>query len=195
MDQRYLYADKIGAGPEYPSKRWGLFSEELTAEEARARYDLNAVRRKDWFGIIPVGDDGERPRSFLAMGPQANGVELQRLDANGSVTASYIWRAYYQPTKEEPFTRIQERVFLGSITWYTYPDGDRFLGRTECLGHVMMNFRPDGHGTERRTIKHGFGTPPDVEVREFRDVDVSINWFEIPAFGEWGPFFHPTPDA
>lgn len=192
MAAQYLYTDKIGAGPDHPDKRWGLFSSELTDDQARARYDLDAGRRQDWFGIIPLTDADRRPRAFLQMSPRANGVELQQLDENGSVASTYIWRAY-DPADEHPHAAPQGSVFMSSIAWYGYPEGDRFLRRVQSLGHVVMDFRQDGTAVETRTTKRGFGEPSDVEEREFANVDVSANWFDIPQFGDWEPFFNPTP--
>lgn len=57
-----------------------------------------------------------------------------------------------------------------------------------------MGFSPDGDGIEERTLKQGPGQPASVETREFTDVVVSGNWFDVPVFGDWDAFFHPTPD-
>ncbi len=195
MTQRYIYTDKIGAGPEHPNKRWGLFSTELTVEEAAARYALDAVRRSDWFGIVQAEPDEHRPRGFLQMCPRANGVELNKLDAQGSIVAAYTWGAYYDPAKPQPYQGEEERVFLGGMTWYFYPEENRFFRRNQALSHVTMEFRADGYAKEDRVTRRGFGEPSDVETREFRDVDVSANWFRIPEFGDWDAFFHPEPVA
>jgi hypothetical protein len=195
MTQRYIYTDKIGAGPEHPNKRWGLYSTELTVEEAAARYALDAVRRSDWFGIVPLEPDAGRPRAFLQMCPRANGVELNKLDERGSIVAAYTWGAYYDPSDPEPYQGAESRVFLGAMTWYFYPEEDRFFRRSQSLGHVTMEFRPDGYAKEDRVTRRGFGEPHDVETREFRDVDVSANWFPIPEFGDWDAFFQPEPDS
>lgn len=194
MTQRYIYTDKVGAGPEHPSKRWGLFDAELTPDEAAARYAQNAVRRDDWFGIVLLEPGEDRPRAYLQMSPRANGVVLDRLDSHGSIEASYSWGAYYDPPTPQPYAGADERLFLGKMVWYAYPDGDRFHRRGQAVGTVTMEFRPDGYAKEDQVTRHGFGEPSDVETREFRGVDVSANWFSIPEFGDWDAFFHPTPD-
>lgn len=84
MTERYIYTDRVGAGPEHPKKQWGLFSKELTTDEAVARYDLDAARREDWFGVVLQSDD-QRPHAYLQMCPRANGVEMHKLNAQGSV--------------------------------------------------------------------------------------------------------------
>ncbi|GAA1847094.1 hypothetical protein ACFQZV_09045 [Microbacterium koreense] len=195
MTHRYIYTDKVGAGPEHPKKRWGLFSTELTEAEARARYELDAARREDWFGIVRLDADQDRPVSYLQMCPRANGVSLQKLTPQGSIEADYVWGAYYDPSNLEPYTGDEHRVFLGGVTWYAYPDDDRFYRRGQAAGQVSMDFRTDGYAKEEQVTNRGFGQPADVETREFQDVDVSANWFDIPAFGEWDAFFHPDTHA
>jgi hypothetical protein len=193
MTQRYIYVDKVGAGPEHPSKRWGLFSDELTPDEAAARYALDPARREDWFGIVLLEPGQDRPRAYLQMAPRANGVELDKLDAHGSIEAAYTWGAYHEPADKQPYTGEEDRVFLGGMVWYAYPDEERFFRRSASLGTVTMEFRPDGYAKEDRVTRRGAGQPSEVETREFRDVDMSANWFPIPEFGDWDAFFHPEP--
>lgn len=194
MIERYIYAKKVGAGPEHPKKRWGLFSEEITADEAARLYSLDAVHREDWFGVLLLEEGRERPSAYLQVCPRANGVQLHKLNEQGSIEAGYTWRAYYDPSDSRPYDGNEARVFLSTITWYVYPEEERFFMRTASLGHVSMVFGVDGYGKEEQVIKRGFGEPSDVETREFRDVDVSANWFEIPEFGDWAAFFHPGGD-
>lgn len=192
MTERYIYTDKVGAGPEHPAKRWGLFTEELSSEEAMQRYALPVSRRDDWFGIVRTVDD-EAPSAYLQMCPQANGVVLHTLDRNGSVAASYSWGAYATGDDADAGEGAP-RLFLNQIVWYVYPEAERFLDRFESLGNVRMEFTPQGYGKEVRTTKRGPGEPASTEEREYNDVDVSVNWFAVPAFGQWDPFFNPTPD-
>lgn len=154
----------------------------LTAQEAEARYALDASATDEWFGIVRLDEGAERPNAYLQMCPRANGVTLHTLNRSGSIDASYAW------SQPEP-----SRLFLGQITWYAYPDDDTFYRRGSALGHVTMQFRPDGYSKEDRVTKRGFNEPSDVETREFAGVDVSANWFDAPKFGEWQPFFEPEP--
>lgn len=43
----YIYVDTVGAGPAHPDKKRGSFSDELTAAEAKERYNRNAALRED----------------------------------------------------------------------------------------------------------------------------------------------------
>lgn len=191
--ERFVYTHKVGAGPEHPNKKWGLFSTELSLEDASARYSLDAARREDWFGVVLIESEQERPTAYLQMCPRANGVELHKLDQFGSVMVAYTWRAYYAPSNAEPYDGDETRVFLSAITSYVYPEQPRFFMRNASLGHRSMTFGADGYAKDERVTKQGFGEPSNVDLREFRDVDVSANWFPIPEFGDWDRFFHPEP--
>lgn len=191
MTERYIYANRVGAGPEHPNKRWGLFSEELTVEQAAARYALDPGKQDEWFGVVLLEDGAERPRAYLEVCPRVNGVKLAKLEAHGSIEASYSWGAYHQSEHGRPYEGNDGRIFLRSIVWYVYPEGERFFRRNESIATVHMDFRPDGYGKEDRVTHHGFGKPSDIETREFRDVDMTANWFPIPEFGDWDALFHP----
>ncbi len=147
-----------------------------------------------WFGVLLLQEGHERPSAYLQVCPRANGVQLHKLNEQGSIEAGYTWRAYYDPPDSKPYDGDEARVFLGTITWYVYPQEERFYMRNASLGNVSMVFGVDGYGKEEQVTKRGFGEPADVETREFRDVDVSANWFEIPEFGDWDDFFHPDRD-
>ena len=190
MTQKYIYVDKVGAGPEHPDKQWGLYSKILTPEKAEARYTLNAMHRAKWFGVV-LEHGNERPVAYLQVCPRANGVVLQKLNRSGSIEASYTWVAYYTPQKLLAYEGAEERVFFAGVTQYTYPDNDTFYRQNQSLKHTTISFRPDGYAKEEKVTKHGFGEPSDVELSEFQNVDVSANWFTIPEFGDWTAFFHP----
>lgn len=192
---RYIYADKVGAGPENPNKQWGLFTKELTPDEAQARYELNARQDGEWFGIVRFDEELGRPTGLIQMCPQANGLKMQKLDAHGRVEASYIWGGYYEPHHKDPtpYNGNATQIMLAQITWYAYPEEERFLDLLDSIGRVTMQFEADGYVKESIVTSHGFGNPEDVETRESRGVDVSHNWFDIPKFGDWEPLFNPTP--
>ena len=191
MTQRYIYVDKVGSGPEHPDKRWGMFSEEITTEQAEARFSMDAARRDDWFGIVRLGSGEDRPNSFVQMSPRANGVVMQKVNEFGTVVASYTWKAYYEPSGAESYEGDDDRVFLSQIYWYAYPGESKFFHRMSSIGNVSMEFRPDGYAKEERVTKRGFNEPSDVETREFQNVDVSANWTAVPEFGDWEAFFNP----
>lgn len=188
MTQGYIYANEVGAGPEHPNERWGLFSEELTVEQAAARYALDADRGDEWFGVVLRPDSAERPRAYLEVSPRADGIRRARLDPYGSIEASYTWRAH-QPEDDRPHEADDGHVFLRSIVWYVYPEGEHYFRRNESIGNVQMEFRPDGYAKEDRVRRGDFGETSEVEKREFRDVDVTANWLPIAEFGDWDAFF------
>lgn len=192
---RYIYADKVGAGPENPNKQWGLFANELTPDEAQARYELNAVNRDAWFGVVRIPEGADRPDAFLQVCPQANGISLEKLNTHGSVVTAYTWGTYYEPHYKDrtPYNGNATQIMLSQITWYAYPEEERFLNLTDSIGAVMMQFEADGYVKEEIMTPQGFGKPMHVETRESRGVDVSHNWFDIPQFGDWEPLFNPTP--
>ena len=64
MTERYIYTDKIGAGPEHPKKRWGLFSTEITPERAAARYGLDAAERGELAGEAVDGAEDDTHAAF-----------------------------------------------------------------------------------------------------------------------------------
>lgn len=188
--EQFIYADKIGAGPDHPDKRWGLFVTELTVAQAKERYERDVTQRNAWFGIARLGTGEGRPHAYVQMSPRANGVVLQKLNQYGTIEASYTWGAY----AEKPGAQRQEtadRIFLSQIYFYGYPDENRFLQRFSSLGHVEMTFSPDGRASESRVTKRGFGEPSQVETREYEGVDVTANWARIPEFGDWAAFFAP----
>lgn len=193
MTGHIIYTDKVGSGPEHPNKRWGLFTTELTPDEAKARYELDAMCREDWFGIIPIESGHDRPLSYLQMCPRANGVVLQKLNVHGTVEASYTWGAYYTPADKRPYDGDVDKVFLHKIVWYAYPEEAMFFDILDSIGHVAMNFRPDGYARKEVVTDNGFDRPSDVETREYRNSDVSDNWFAIPEFGDWDALLHPDP--
>ncbi|MDR6865505.1 hypothetical protein J2Y69_000087 [Microbacterium resistens] len=187
----YIYCDKVGAGPDNPKKRWGLFSTELTEVEARTRYELNAANRDRWFGIVRLDGSGQ-PASYLQIYPRANGVVLHKINQHRTIDVGYIWSGYYHSEDESiPYAGSDESVFLGQITWYSYLNEGKHLRRNQSTGHITMQFREDGYAKEEVVTSHGFGNPDDVEIREYQGVDVSANWFKIPEFGDWGRFFDP----
>lgn len=194
MTHRYIYADKVGAGPDHPNKRWGLFTAELTPEEAEMRYARDSGRSNDWFGIVLLEAGAERPRAYLQMSPRANGVKLHKLNAHGSIEASYSWGKSSGQTESAFGDGSDTRLFLSQMTWYAYPEGEKFMSRSQSVGNVTMQFRPDGYAKEDRVTRRGFNEPDAVETREFQNVDAAANWFEVPEFGDWDAFFHPEPE-
>lgn len=55
----------------------------------------------------------------------------------------------------------------------------------------MTIFRENGYVKEDTNQRAPMGEADAVTTREFEEVDVSVNWFDIPEFGDWEAFFHP----
>ncbi|MGO1235836.1 MAG: hypothetical protein ACTHY8_09940 [Microbacterium gubbeenense] len=192
MSPSYFYATQVSARPESDDREWGLYftKNSLTEDEARARYGRDPRDRENGFiGVVRLADGEDRPRSYLRVGPRANGMELEKLNQHGTVVASYTWRAYAEGEQQE--TPSTERVFLGTIAYYGYPDEDGFWPLRKSIGSVMTIFRENGYVKEDTNQRAPMGEADAVTTREFEEVDVSVNWFDIPEFGDWEAFFHP----
>ncbi|MGO1839856.1 MAG: hypothetical protein ACTH2J_07495 [Candidatus Microbacterium stercoravium] len=192
MSHSYFYATQVSARPDSSDRRWGLYftKNELTEDEARARYALEPLDRENgFFGVVRIAEGEDRPRSYLRVGPHANGMELEKLNEHGTVVSSYTWGAYaHGEVRPSP---LPSRVFLGTIVYYGYPDEDQFWPLRKSIGSVMMDFRQNGYVREDTIQRGPVGEPDAVTTREFEGVDVSANWFDIPEFGDWEAFFHP----
>ncbi|MCW4459973.1 hypothetical protein [Microbacterium sp. MPKO10] len=200
MSHRYIYTTQVGtrADTNDPGRPWGLYfaDDELTEDAARARYALEPQDRQNGFiGIVRVEDGEERPSAYLQMGPRANGARLHNLGPHGVIQVSYTWDAYHEPPRaSDPYEGDASQVFLGSIVWFTYPDENQFWRQSKNVGSVMYDFRENGYARADESVRGGFGNPDEVTTREFENVDVSANWFDIPEFGDWEAFFHPEGD-
>lgn len=51
--------------------------------------DSTPDRENGLFGVVRLADGEERPRSYLHIGPRANGMELEKVNEHGTVVASY----------------------------------------------------------------------------------------------------------
>lgn len=118
---------------------------------------------------------------------------MARLNQFGSVVTAYAWTRRHPEVDRYQPSADAERLFLATITAYTYPEEEKYLTRAAALRHVTLTFRPDGYASDERVTKRGFGEPSNVETREFRGVDVSANWLDVPEFGDWIPLFFPDP--
>lgn len=179
MAHRYLYADTVESGRE---RREPERETALTADQAAQRFAGDSERLEDGFGVGLVGDDG-RVTAWLEMAPGARRAVLKKLTPQGSVAASCEW----------DLPAGQPAVFLRRLTWFAYPSADRYFSPDQAAGAVSMQFDPSGRATRERFTDHGFRDVGPVETSEYDDVDVTPNWIEVPAFGDWDGFFHPHP--
>lgn len=78
------------------------------------------------------------------------------------------------------FTKVDDiRLFLSTITSWTYPDGAEFLFEASVVETVT--FREDSY--MRREIDDS--SKNNVNVSEYSDVPIETNWEPVPTFGNW----------
>lgn len=80
-----------------------------------------------------------------------------------------------------------DRIFKWSVVEYSYPDDDKGYRQDQNIMLVRGNFNTDGTGTLTINDK----SKPTVDRLSMDQVDVSGNWLDRPAFGEWGPLIDP----
>jgi hypothetical protein len=80
-----------------------------------------------------------------------------------------------------------DRIFKWIVVDYTYADDTQRHSEWECAMIVKGKFNPDGTGTLTINDK----SKPTVDRLSMDQVDVSGNWLDRPAFGEWGPLMDP----
>jgi hypothetical protein len=148
----------------------------LMEHEARLRYEAGTTEPKNWFTVAAVGEDGEYEdvlmgvMEVLPFGAFIRTRILDDLNRTGVV--------YH-------FKRVNELMFLSSIIHYTYEDNVAYTGVARAAVVEELEFRVEG-----AYMKHTLDAiaSPTIEVREYRDVDLSANWEPTPAFGDWGAF-------
>lgn len=144
----------------------------LTEKQARERWENGPD-----FCVAggPDLEPGRVPEYSLVVGRQGQFVTATRYDQHGSVVAVYN------------FKHVDERpddLFLKQVTLYTYPGEDRWYDELHCSAVATYQFRPDGSGQRRLTVK----AAPADEVVEFEGVDVSDHWEAPITWGDWDRF-------
>lgn len=152
--------------------------QEIDEAEARRRFvdgpQLSVSRVSQGQGV---------PDYTLILGADANHVRVRHYDAQGSIVQTLDWTTLPG----------EERLFMNGYSVHVYADeatGPQAFHQS--VAHKTWVFRPDGTVTCREVVK----PVPDARVTEYRDVDVSGNWRERPAFGDWDRFGeHPAPQT
>lgn len=72
-----------------------------------------------------------------------------------------------------------DKLFLHTVTNWKYPDGAMLLNQSSVIEEV--SYATDGFITHEVTDK----SAGERTIRELSDVDVAMNWDDVPAFGEW----------
>jgi hypothetical protein len=146
--------------------------EELTRDEAQARF---AGRRKDpddWFTVVARAQGGRGAGAIdfvLEVTEHADFINTFLCDEWGTIKYFYSFR------------REESGMFLFNTKEYKYPDEPRQFLQHEWLSVESFVFKVDGSMTRRLNEK----SRPTIEEWEYHDVDMSDNWEPIPEFEQW----------
>lgn len=156
-----------------------LDREWITEDEARAGLEAGIIRCDIVPGYVQ-GHEHERPRPrtpwvITAFGSGAMGFSVDFLTSGGSIARILEYK------------NVDGRLFLGSVTDYTYPDEDRYYRQSECTKFIYGITKPDGSGFLTINDK----SQPTVVRLSIDQVDVSGNWLDRPAFGDWHVLLDP----
>lgn len=80
-----------------------------------------------------------------------------------------------------------DRIFMWIVIDYTYADDTAPHHLSDSTMIVHGKFAPDGTGALEINDK----SKPMVDRLSMDQVDVSGNWLDRPAFGQWGPLIDP----
>lgn len=131
--------------------------------------------------VSKISEGRTVPDYTLVLGVDGSHVRVRKYDQNGSVLEVFDYS----------FVEGDERLFMDNYKVYVYPD-EASTPQTfsQSVAHKSWVFRTDGTATCREVVK----PMPDARVTEYQDVDVSGNWRDRPAFGDWDRFGeHPEP--
>jgi hypothetical protein len=147
----------------------------LREKQARARFNGEVPDPNDWFSVVAFGDgmpDSGVPDYVLEVLPHAAYINVFFYDMTHNLRFIY------------GFEKTEGRMFLSELTEYTYPDDGKRYTQGDCTIVESFIYRPDGYVRSRLDDN----ARPTIEVTEYRDVDVSAHWEDIPEFGNWEPF-------
>lgn len=125
----------------------------------------------EWYSVGVFGDDvpeGGVPEFTLEIVPGPSYISVTFYDQ--------LYRMRYK----YGFRRHESRMFLESVTSWTYPDEERFYRRNKSSLTEIRTFTLDGtmhwYSHDKRTgMVEEFDAPADV----------STHWEPVPAFGDW----------
>jgi hypothetical protein len=166
---RYIYCQHWDERQREPR---GLLAE----AEARCRYAGDVREPDNWFTVAVVGEEGEFEdvlMGVLEVLPYGDYIRTRIIDQLNRVVVVYHFKSN------------DERMFLQGIVHYTYADDSNYYRLSQSAVVDSLDFRAEDSYMEYRVDDH---SQPTVEVREYRDVDLSANWEPLPAFGEWDKF-------
>ncbi len=155
-----------------PDESW------ITEDQARADYASCTVCLDIVSGDTYTVHEGTRPSPpwvITTFGGVLSGFRVHHLTTQGSVRLDIQYKHF------------EGRLFLSSVTEYTYPNDDRYYRRYECTNIVDGIMKPDGTGF--RTINDK--SRPTVDLLSIDQIDVLSNWLGRPAFGDWHVLLDP----
>lgn len=152
----------------------------ITEEEARAGLEAGAIRCDIVPGYVQEREH-ERPRPhtpwvITAFGGGVTGFTVSHLSRHGSIQ------------RIVEYDNIDGRLFVGGLIDYTYPDDTRWYAQYDCIKLLHGIMKPDGTGFLTINDK----TQPTVERLSIDQIDVSENWLDRPAFGDWHVLLDPN---
>lgn len=149
----------------------GLPGQPIKESSARSCYETGMGVRTKRFTAAVYDDEisATMPRCYLEIQPMADFITVYFLNQPGSIDMIFS------------FNKKEGRLFLTEITDYEYPDEERRHGRDKCLKVISAHHGVDGIVKLTTNIR----TSRTVTVEDYRDVDVSTHWDEIPEFGRW----------
>jgi len=156
-----------------PDESW------ITEDEARSGLEAGVIR----CDIVPAEvytrrDETPRPSSpwvITAFGGGATGFSVNFLTQHGSIR------------RIVDYDNVDGRLFMGSVIDYTYPDDARWYAQYDCTQLFYGILKPDGTGFLTINDK----SRPTVERLSIDQIDVSGNWLDYPAFGDWHVLLDP----
>lgn len=154
---KLVFCDFWDYATQSPGKRFS-FEEVRHRLKSGGRFDVAG----DWSGV-----DGEAPGYSLEVYPDRGlgmTVRVYNYDGAGSISTLTEYR------------EVDRRLFLGTAIDYVYDDDGKRRLRADATQMVTAYYKPDG--MVRMEIDAG---APQMEVREYRDVDVSSHWEELPS--------------
>jgi hypothetical protein len=145
---------------------------EVWSDELRSPKDLmseDEARRRDAKGesyCVVLGDTAS-PQAVIEVVPENSYLKVDFVDAEGRTHTSY------------GFDQVDEsRLFLESVTTWSYPDGAQFEFDANKI--QSFHFQPNGHTIQRVDDK----SSDHIETEE-RVIPVDANWEPKPKFGDW----------
>jgi hypothetical protein len=147
----------------------------LTEAEARRRFDGLVAEPDHWFSVGVKRDGASElaaPEFILEILPHAEYVKVIFVDQHHTQRFSYGFRD------------LGGRMFMTNIKESRYPDGDRFHPLNESIWNESIVIDQTGYV---KHVVYGYSVN-ETHLSEYRDVDVSENWEDVPVFGDWERF-------